>query len=57
LRYRHAKQLSASGQILLPESIAEEAAIADAVEPVWQNVEEETPDEFLCGKGHRSLLV
>jgi hypothetical protein len=54
LRERLAKQLAASGKFLLPESIAE---IADAVEPPWQNVEEEATDEFLGVKGHRSLPV
>jgi hypothetical protein len=49
--------LAASGKFLLSESIAEQAVIADAVEPAWQNVEEEATDEFLCGKGHRFLLV
>jgi hypothetical protein len=41
----------------LPESIAEEAVIADAVEAARQNMQEEATDEFLCGKGHRSLLI
>ncbi len=32
LRERHAQYLAASGKFLLPESIAEKAVIADAVE-------------------------
>ena len=38
-------------------AVAEEAVIADAVEPMRQDVEEKAADEFLRGKGHRFLLA
>src|ERR1035437_4550493 len=56
-RNRHAQQLAASVQFFFPEAIALEAVIADAEEAMRQNMEQKTTDEFLCGKGHRSLLA
>ena len=53
----HAQQLAALGQLLLPVAIAEQAVIANALEPIGQSVEEKPPDEFFSGKRHRFWLT
>ena len=53
----HAQKLPATRQLHFPVSIAEEAVVADAVEPTGQNVKQESPDEFVRRKGHDFLLI
>src|SRR5215472_11566186 len=49
----HAEQLAAARQLLLAIAIAQEAVVADALEAIGQNMEQEAADEFLGGEGHR----
>ena len=47
----------AAPPVSLPISIPEEAVIANALEPVRQDMEQEPPDELLGGQGHRFTLT
>src|SRR5215471_21020335 len=53
----HAQQLPAARQFLFSIAIAQEAVIADALEPIRQDVQEETADELVRIQRHRLLLA
>lgn len=53
----HAEQTPALGQFLFAPPAREKSAIANALEPVWQDVEEKPPDEFFGRQGHRPDFV
>src|SRR3989304_558695 len=48
----HAEQAAALVEFLLPIAISQEAIVANALESVRQDMEQETPDEFIGGQGH-----
>ena len=54
---RHGQQCPAASQILSPVAIAEKPVMADALEAVWKDMHQETPQEFVGGQGHHFLLV
>src|SRR5258707_13079449 len=53
----HAQKLTATLQLLLAASIAKEPVVANTVEPIRQNVEQKSPDEFVRREGHGFLLI
>jgi len=57
VRNLHAEETSALVEFLLPISVPQEAVIANPLEPVRQYVEQEPPDEFVGGQGHRFTLA
>src|SRR5215471_4968955 len=56
-RLRHSEQLPATGEFLFSVAIAEEAVIANALEALGQDVEQEATDELVGSEGHRLLSV
>ena len=46
------EQVSGLGDIVFAGVVGEEAVMADAVEAVWQGVDEEAPDELCNLQGH-----
>lgn len=44
---RHAEQLTRSFDIAGAMAIGEQAVMTDAMEPFWEDVDQETPDEFI----------
>ena len=48
---------AAQSKLLCPIAIGEEAVIADALEPIRQNVKQEPADEFVGAKSHDLLAV
>ena len=46
------EQVSGAGDIVFAGVVGEEAVMADAVEAVWQGVDEEAPDELCNLQGH-----
>jgi hypothetical protein len=53
----HAEELAAMLQLFFAIAIAQEAVIANAMESVGENVEQESPNELLGGEGHDLLLM
>jgi hypothetical protein len=52
-----AEKLAALLQLLLAVVIPEEPVVANAVEPAWQDVKQESPDELVCREGHGLLSI
>lgn len=53
----HTEQATTLVQFLLPMAVPQQAIVANALEPVRQNVEQETPDEFVGAHGHGFDLI
>ena len=53
----HLQQLATTSQILFSIAVSEESVVADTLEAIWENVEQEPTDELVGRKGHRFLLV
>ena len=49
---RKAEESAAYGQLFPFAAVCEEAEVADAHEIIGQDVEQESPDELICFKGH-----
>ncbi len=56
IHHRHglSDQFSGVRDIGLAAGAGEEAVVADAMEPLWQDVEQEAPDELVGREGHRA---
>src|SRR5262245_44143861 len=54
--WRH-EQLAGAGDILGALSGGEQAVVADAVEPCWQHVDQETANELVDGEGHHFVAL
>ena len=54
---RHAEQVAAYSELFLAVAVPQEPVIANALEPVRQHVQQETPDEFPGAQGHRFDLI
>jgi hypothetical protein len=54
---RHIEQVPGSGDVAGAAAIGEEAVVADAVEAVGQNVDQEAADELVGGEGHHLGLA
>jgi len=52
----HTEKSTALSQSLLPVAVAEEAVIANAVEPVREHMQQESADELISGKRHGAVL-
>ena len=52
LRLRCVEQLAGSRDVVGAPGAGEQAVVADAVEAVRQDVDEEAADELACGEGH-----
>ena len=57
VRDRHAEKAATLVQFLFAITVRQEAEIANALKSVRQNVEQETPDEFIGGQGQRLDLI
>src|SRR5215468_9692159 len=57
LRRWDVKQLTRPRDVLDPVAAGEQAVVADAVEAVWQDVNEEAADELVGGKRHRLVSI
>src|ERR1700751_957947 len=55
--WRHAEQLPAAPEFPRAVTVAEEAVVADAMEPVRQDLDQETADELRAIERHRLLAV
>jgi hypothetical protein len=44
-------------QFVLASTIAKEAIVADALEPAWQDVDQEPANEFIRRKRHRRMAI
>ena len=51
-RHGHGDQFSGTRDILLAGGAGEQPVVTDAVEPLWQDVEQEAPDELVGGERH-----
>src|SRR6202011_1083461 len=49
-RHGHCDQFSGTRDILLAGGAGEQPVVTDAVEPLWQEVEQEAPDELVGGR-------
>ncbi len=54
--YVHAKEASTLVEFLLPIAVSQETVVTNALEPVRQHVQQETPDKFIGGQRHRFHL-
>src|SRR5215470_2701028 len=57
LRLWDDKQLSRPRDVLAPLAAGEQAVVADAVEAVWQDVDEEATDELVGIECHRLVSI
>src|SRR4051812_11996724 len=53
----HAKQFPALGQLALALTVAEEPEVADAVEAVREDMDQEPADKLIGGQGHRAVMA
>ena len=53
----HGQERPASGELLRSVAVAEEAVVADALEPVGKDVEQKATDELRAGERHGLRLV
>jgi len=51
----HGQKFSATGEILNPMAIAEKPVVSDALEAVWKDMHQKTPQEFVGGQRHHFL--
>src|SRR5262245_35029678 len=51
------EQLAGARDVLDPLAAGEQAVVADAVEAVWQDVNEEAADELMGCEGHRFVSI
>src|SRR6266481_5872847 len=51
-RHGHGDQFSGTRDIFLAGGAGEQPVVTDAVEPLWQDVEQEAPDELVGGERH-----
>src|SRR5438270_51791 len=51
-RHGHGDQFSGTRDILLAGGAGEQPVATDAVEPLWQDMEQEAPDELVGGERH-----
>jgi hypothetical protein len=51
-RGRNGEQRAGLGDVLRAPAIGEEPVMADAVKPLWEHMQEETPDELMRGERH-----
>jgi len=51
-RHRGGDQLPGACNVGLTTGARQQPVVADAVKPLWQNVEQKAPDELVGGKGH-----
>src|SRR5258708_38646521 len=51
-RHGHGDQFSVTRDILLAGGAGEQPVVTDAVRPLWQDVEQEAPDELVVGECH-----
>ena len=56
-RWRNHEQLAGEREAVLAGRASKQAVVADAVEPAWQDMEQEAADELLGGKCHHLLPV
>src|SRR6267154_2129570 len=54
---RHPEQVPAQRQLTRAMTVAEEAVVPDAVEPIRQHMDQETADELFSSQGHRLLAI
>lgn len=54
---RHAEQVAAVGELLRPVAIAEKAVVADAMEALGQDVQQEAANELVGRNGHDLLPI
>ena len=54
---RHSQKLAAQGKLLLPETVAEKTIVANFLESIGKNVNQESADELIGGKGHRFVAI
>src|SRR5439155_1676102 len=54
-RQRHGDQLSGARDISLARRAGQQPIVADAMEPLWQDVEQEAPDELVGRECHRAV--
>lgn len=47
--------MTALGELVVPAQVAEEAKVTDALESVWQDMDEKSPDELFGLQSHRLL--
>jgi hypothetical protein len=52
---RHGKQFAGPRNIELAHGAGEQAVVADAVEALWQNMQQEAPDELVRRERHEAL--
>jgi len=53
----HRKQSPGAGDVGLAAGAGEQAVVADAMEALRQNVEQEAPDEFIGAERHHTITV
>lgn len=51
LGFCSSEQLAGAGDVAGASAFGEQPVVADAVQPFWQHVNEETTDELACGLG------
>jgi hypothetical protein len=56
-RDRYSQQFPATGQVLGPVAIAEQPVVADPLEAIRKDMQQEPPQEFIGDQGHRFLLL
>ena len=56
-RRRHGQQFASQGDALRAIAVGEQAVVADAMEALGQDVQQEAPDELVAVQGHRLPAV
>jgi hypothetical protein len=55
--WRNREQFSRTREIYFTATAGEQAVVADAVEALWEDMQEKAPDELVDGERHGALTV
>src|SRR5215467_9075870 len=57
LRFCNGEQLTRASDVVGARAFGEQAVVADAVQALWQHVNEEAADELVCGEHHALVSI
>src|SRR6267378_6976480 len=57
LGFWNGEQLLRAGDVVGARAFGEQAVVADAVQALWQHVDEEATDELVCGECHALISI
>ena len=57
LRFCNSEQLTRASDVLGARPFGEQAVVVDAVQALWQHVNEEVADELACGEHHALVPI